>query len=174
MGRHKCFISYHRVDEEAVLAFKDQFDDAEDAFIFRGQSMPEDLINSSDDEYVIGEIRRRFLADSSVTIVLVGRCTWSRKFVDWEVQASLRQPAGGLPNGLLAIVLDQLQRSNPAPTLPERVKSNVESGYARYHWYPSNGDELTGWVDDAYAARTGSAALIQNPRGRQGSDAWCT
>lgn len=173
MGRHKCFISYHRADEEAVLAFKDRFDDVEDAFIFRGQSMPEDLIDSSDDDYVIGEIRRRFLSDSSVTIVLVGRCTWSRKFVDWEVQASLRQPAGGQPNGLLAIVLDPSHRANPAPNLPARVQANVASGYASYHWYPSSATELSNWVDAAYLARSNDAALIKNPRGRQGSDSWC-
>src|SRR4051812_6738861 len=105
MARHKCFISLHRADEAAVLEFKRRFDDTQDAFIYRGQSMPEDIINSNNDDYVIGEIRRRFLQDTSVTIVLVGSCTWSRKFVDWEVQASLRQPADGLPNGLLAIVL---------------------------------------------------------------------
>jgi hypothetical protein len=35
-------------------------------------------------------IRQLYLLDSTVTIVLIGKCTWARKFVDWETQASLR------------------------------------------------------------------------------------
>lgn len=173
MGRHKCFISFHRADEAAVLEFKRRFDDTQDAFVYRGQSMPGDIINSWDDDYVIGEIRRRFLQDSTVTIVLVGRCTWSRKFVDWEVQASLRRPADALPNGLLAIVLDPNLRTNPAPRLPERVRLNVETGYGRYQWFPSSGTQLAQWIEDAYDARVARANSITNPRARKSSDDWC-
>lgn len=173
MARHKCFISFHRADEAAVLEFKRRFDDTQDAFIYRGQSMPEDIVNSNDDDYVIGEIRRRFLQDTTVTIVLVGRCTWSRKFVDWEVQASLRQPTNGLPNGLLPIVLDPNVRTNPAPRLPERVELNVEAGYASYHWHPSSGAQLAQWIEDAYSARTARASLITNPRARKPSNDSC-
>jgi len=97
--RHKCFISFHRADHDAVVAFKRDFDDRHDAFIFRGQEMPEDIIRSTNDDYVMSRIRDRFLKDSTVTIVLVSSCTWSRKFVDWEVKASLQRPAYGVANG---------------------------------------------------------------------------
>jgi hypothetical protein len=173
MTRHKCFVSFHRADHASVVAFKRHFDDVQDTFIFRGQEMPEDIIRSNDDDYVIGRIRERFLKDSTVTIVLVGACTWARKFVDWEVQASLRRPAYGRANGLLAIVLDPTLRSNPAPRLPERVDLNVESGYAKYHWYPSNRTDLARWIDDAYRARTESWNLRKNPRGRKVTDDRC-
>jgi hypothetical protein len=79
MTRHKCFVSFHRADQLAVVAFKGLFDDTHDTFIFRGQEMPEDIIRSKDDNYVMSRIRERFLQDSTVTIVLVGSCTWSRK-----------------------------------------------------------------------------------------------
>ncbi|WP_372493341.1 TIR domain-containing protein [Janibacter melonis] len=36
-------------------------------------------------------IRTKYLGDSSVTIVLVGSCTWARRYVDWEVYSSLRR-----------------------------------------------------------------------------------
>ena len=173
VARHKCFISFHRADESAVLGFKRQFDDTQDAFIFRGQSMPTDIINSNDDDYVIGQIRQRFLRDSTVTIVLVGGCTWSRKFVDWELQASLRQSANGLPNGLLAIILDPNLRTNPAPRLPDRANLNIASGYAKYYWRPTSAAELAGWIDDAYAARTQRATRIDNPRARKVNDDFC-
>jgi hypothetical protein len=170
MARHKCFVSYHSADEGVLQRFKRDFDDTQDAFIFRGQAMPEDLVNSNNDDYVIGEIRRRFLEDSSVTVVLAGRCTWSRKFVDWEIQASLRQPADGSPNGLLAILADPTATEG---RLPERVKLNYDSGYCRFYPYPQSDWQLTSWIDDAYNARTSRASLIQNPRARKQYDDPC-
>ncbi|MBN1655077.1 MAG: TIR domain-containing protein [Deltaproteobacteria bacterium] len=41
-------------------------------------------------DYVMRRIRDEHLRDSTVTIVMIGNCTWSRKYVDWELQASLR------------------------------------------------------------------------------------
>ena len=57
----------------------------------------------------VDEIRRRIrdehIADSTVTIVLIGRCTWQRKHVDWEIQASLIQRRRNPRNGLVGILL---------------------------------------------------------------------
>jgi len=64
----------------------------------------DDFIDSTDPEYVMGEIRRKYLLDSSVTILLVGKCTHSRRYVDWELKSSLRRGAN-IPNGLIAFVL---------------------------------------------------------------------
>lgn len=50
------------------------------------------------------KIREQKLEDSTVTIVLVGSCTHSRRYVDWEVKASLQQ-GQSLPNGLITINL---------------------------------------------------------------------
>jgi hypothetical protein len=162
--RRKCFISYHKDDEYAVQAFVNRFDNVQDTFIRRAILMPEDIVNSSDDDYVIAQIRNRFIGDSTVTLVMIGQCTWSRKFVDWEVQASLRQPADGLPNGLLAILLDP---NAELGILPQRVKLNHESGYARFYPYPDGAATLSGWIEDAYSARTNRAKLIQNARARK-------
>ena len=35
-------------------------------------------------------IRDDYLRKSTVTVVLVGKHTWQRKFVDWEIGSSLR------------------------------------------------------------------------------------
>ena len=35
------------------------------------------------------KIRDEFIADATVTIVLIGPCTWQRKHVDWEIGSSL-------------------------------------------------------------------------------------
>lgn len=168
--RHKCFISYHHADREAVRAFIDTFDESHNVFISRDISMPEDVVNSSNDEYVMDRIRTLYIKDSTVTIVMVGACTWSRQFVDWEVQASLRQPAGGRPNGLLAI---NLNKNSTSGHLPSRTKLNVESGYAKFNHYPAGPTTLSNMIDAAYDARTTLASRIVNPRARQKGNLPC-
>lgn len=51
------------------------------------------------------KIRDQYLKDSSVTLILIGRETASRPFINSEIQASLW---GDNPNGLLAVVTDDL------------------------------------------------------------------
>ena len=163
--RHKCFVSYHGEDRDQVQNFIDRFDEGRDVFIRRAITMPDDVIQSDNLEYVLRRIRERFLRDSTVTIVMVGQCTWARKFVDWELQASLRRQVNGPPpNGLLAILLDPAAQRG---RLPDRAKLNVESEYAQFRPYPSNASQLSTWIEEAFEARTAKAHLIENPRQRQ-------
>lgn len=152
----KCFLSYHAEDKAAV----DQFcADFEGDFIRRGSDMDEDIINSSDTDYVMRQIRERFLKDSTVTIVLIGACTWARRYVDWETQASLRKPSSGNPNGLLAI-----QLHTDGKSLPPRVALNRESGYAKFYEYPNSSFSLNTMIEEAFVARTALSDKIENPR----------
>ena len=161
--RHKCFLSYHKDDQRHVDRFIETFDDRHDSFIMRGIRAPEDLIKSEDTDYLMSEIRRRYLKDSSVTIVLLGVCTGARRFVDWEIQSSLRRPTQGLPNGLLGIIVDPQKTS---VTLPDRFKRNYKSGYAQFRSYPAGPYTLAAWIDEAYESRTYKAHLISNSRDR--------
>lgn len=158
--RRKCFISYHHDDLAAVNRFIETFGPSH--FIKRGITVPDDVVNSNDTDYVMARIRQLYIQDSTVTVVLVGKCTWARKFVDWEVQSSLRKPQTGLPNGLLAILLDKSTR----PALPSRVKLNVDSGYAAYHHYPESNEALASWIETAYESRTSKEPSRKNPRER--------
>ena len=155
---HKCFISYHKDDKSAVDDFCNKFSGT---FIRRGLKMEDDLIDSTNTDYVMKRIRQLYLGDSTVTIVLIGKCTWARRFVDWEVQSSLRNPADGLPNGVVAIQLWDSYKE-----LPERVAENVEAGYSKFYTYPKNSAELSKIIDEAFAARTGKSNLIVNKRDR--------
>lgn len=163
--RHRCFISYHHADEIEVEQFINDFDHSRDIFISRGigAAMSGDIIESSDSGYIMKRVRQLYLNNSSVTIVLVGRCTWSRRFVDWEVAASLRNTTNSLRNGLMAITLPSVQ-SHPTGLLPPRVAANVEGqgGYARYWKYPTSAHSLSVMIDDAYEARTTRAQLADN------------
>lgn len=167
--RHKVFISYHHEDQDEVEEFVDTYDHERDVFITRalGVEMDQDIIDSDNPEYVMRRIRELYLKDSTVTIVLIGKCTWARRYVDWEIQASLRHGETVTPNGLLGIVLPS---AGNKPTAPERLRKNLPGddldGYARWYWYPKRKDTLSNWIDDAFNARKNRSDLIVNPRER--------
>jgi hypothetical protein len=151
--RHKTFISYHQEDQEEVDEFIKTFDHDRDVFIARAvgsDETMEELIDSDNDDYVMSRIRQDYLSDSTVTLVFIGQNTWTRKFVDWELAASLHQgPVVGKPNGVLAILSPKLDES----ILPDRFVDNWEPGYAKFYPYPTNKTQLTNWIDEAFEAR---------------------
>ena len=57
------------------------------------------------DDEILAAIRTEHLKDSTVTIVLIGSETANRKWVDWEIYASLRPYGKRSRNGLLGIYL---------------------------------------------------------------------
>ena len=165
--RRKCFISYHHADEVEVKQFIRTFDHDQDVLIARGigASMPGDIINSTNEDYIKSQIRAKYLQDTTVTIVLVGQETWGRKFVDWEVGASLRNTATATASGLMAITLPSAADYS-ARQLPARVDDNVigESGYARWWKYPTSSESLANLIEIAYSARTDKADQRNNTR----------
>jgi hypothetical protein len=163
--RHKCFVSYHVADMDEVTVF---LDDYSTEFIPRsvGVTAEDDFVNSTDDEYIKRRIREIYLTDSTVTIVLLGTCTWSRKFVDWEISSSLRNDGVNRRSGLLAVPLPS--RNNTA-TLPGRVGDNWFQGdpsasYASYESYPSSRQQLRTAIETAFAARTTKSDKVNNAR----------
>lgn len=170
--RRKVFISYHHADESEVSAFRAVYQDVAECFLSRGikAGMPGDVIDSSDPEYVMGRIRTLYLQDSTVTLVMIGNETWSRRFVDWELQGSLRQPSDGLPNGVLGIKLPSYRDTGYPPRLNENLlppdRTEDIDCYARAYEMPSSAAELTRWIEDAFAARSSRRHLIVNPRDR--------
>lgn len=158
--RHKVFVSYHAADAVEVVNFIEKYDDV---FIARAIGMEEDgsdIIDSTNVDYIRRTIREKYLKDSTVTMVLVGQCTWARKFVDWEIYSSLR--SNPTPNGLLAVQLP----STPSSTIaPSRLTLNRpkpgEDGYAEYYVAPSSADALRREIQTAFDARTTKSGLIK-------------
>lgn len=176
--RRKCFLSYHSEDAEEVLAFVEKFSSV---FIPKAVGISDDfpLVDSENDDYVMDVIRDKYLAESTVTIVLVGKCTWSRKFVDWEVYSSLRRDRNNRLNGLMAIQLPSAV-NEPSAKLPDRVQLNVvrdannrDIGYARYYSYPLHESTLQGWIEDAYQAREKREDLIKLGGSRRKANSSC-
>lgn len=151
--RHKTFISYHHRDQKEVDELIREFDHKRDVFIARAVGSDEtmyQLINSEDPDYVMRRIREDVLEDSTVTAVFIGSKTWTRKYVDRELAASLHQgPVAGKPNGLLAILSPKLKEA----ILPDRFRDNLETGYAKFHPYPKNQEQLFQWIEQAFRSR---------------------
>ena len=119
----------------------------------------DDFIGSDDTDYVLRRIRELYLQDSTVTIVLVGKCTRVRKYIDWEVASSLGDDPVNKRSGLLAIELPSIAGSSNK--LPERIDDNVKRdsskndyGYARWVAYPARKSTLESYIENAYDLRT--------------------
>lgn len=165
--RHKCFISYHKVDEVEVANFVNTFDHAHDVFISHGigADMPGDIIDSEGRDYIMRQIRERYLTNTTVTISLIGRCTWSRKFVDWEIASTLRNDSKNRRSGLLGILLPSAYGMD-GYQVPPRLADNLSSGddgYASLYSYPTSVWGLTGMIETAFTNRTVRVPVNDRP-----------
>jgi hypothetical protein len=172
--RHKCFVSYHVDDLAEVETFLNDFGTE---FIPRsvGVTVEDDFVDSDDDDYIKRRIRDLYLSDSTVTIVLLGACTWARRFVDWEISSSLRDDTNNRRNGLLVYPLPS--RNNTA-RLPARVADNWVSGdqsasYARYLSYPTSATDVRSNIESAFVDRTTKGQRVDNTRALRSSNASC-
>lgn len=176
MQKHRVFISHYKGDRYEVDEFIDTFTNRFRVFTpyVLGAGDNDDFINSTNTDYVMSQIRQRYLQDTTVTIVLIGSCTHSRRYVDWEIKSSLRQGMNCMPNGLLGIVLPS---QNGSAYLPPRFEDNWNQNhyncYARYYRYPQNTFELASWIEDAYQARTTRRHLICNSQDMMKYNARC-
>ncbi len=124
--RRKVFVSYHHGNdrpwyEEFSRRFAAGYELVHDHSVER-------TIGSEDADYVVRRIHERYLTGASCTIVLCGSETPWRKYVDWEILASLNQRMGlvglNLPTNPL--------RPNGRYTVPDRLNDNIQSGYAPF------------------------------------------
>lgn len=162
--RRRVFISHYKGDRNEVDDFIKKFAAEEKVFIpyVLGANDNDEFIDSTNPEYVMTQIRKKYLQDTTVTIVLLGSCTHSRRYVDWELKSSLRQ-GEYTPNGVMGIILPS--QGNSA-YLPPRLEANWTKGYvdsyARLWIYPRTPEELGIYIEDAFNARTKRAHLINN------------
>lgn len=160
-NRRKCFVCYCSGDKAAVDEFIADFGDA---FIPKaiGVSDGDDFINSNDSDYVMSKIREKYLGDSTVTLCLIGNCTHSRRYVDWELKTSLRR-GSSTPNGLVGILLPSMGTSGHLPPrFRENWNEDESKAYAIYRSYPSSTTQLRGWIEDTASRRTSHADMIVN------------
>ena len=76
---------------------------------------PGDIPDEAGDERIRRIIRDRYLRDSTVTIVLVGKETKHRKHVDWEIHSSMYGGAADRRSGIVVINLPGISDYFVAP-----------------------------------------------------------
>ena len=85
--RPRVFVSYqHSADQHYYNEFSRIFADTYEAI---ADNSLERWIDSDDADYVMRRIRENHITGTSCSIVLVGVSTWGRKYVDWEIKATL-------------------------------------------------------------------------------------
>lgn len=116
--KHKCYISYKFEDEYYRNKIVDKFGDTH--FIDKSQ---QEEIDSDDPDYIMQKIRELYLKDSSVTIFLIGTRSHenyqenedaqkgydSQIIIRREITASLYNGNGNTRNGLLGVVLPEME-----------------------------------------------------------------
>lgn len=152
--RHKCFISYHHANDQVYKdRFVKLFDNAADVFIDKSVG-DGDIDDNCKTESIRQKIRDDYLSDSTVTIVLIGKETWKRKYVDWEISSSIRDTKNSSRSGLLGIFLPthpdyEKEKYNPY-IMPPRLYDNAECGFAVLHDWSENPATIQKWIDDAF------------------------
>ena len=130
-------------------------------------------------EAIWEKIRDEHLADATVVLVLIGRHTWSRKYVDWEIGSALNKSRNNSRCGVLGIVLpdhpDYGRDSRSPNLLPQRLAANVEGDdpYVRLYDWPGDGAlaVVRDWVDDAFQRREGPPPDNHSRRFKNNRDA---
>ncbi len=122
--KRKVFVSYHhRNDQEFYDEFSILFNDTYE--VINDNSLDR-VINSDNHDYVLRMIREKYITGSSCTIVLCGAETKNRKYVDWEIKATLDKG-----HGLIGVKLPTCTTFDQGGAIvPDRLYDNIQSGYA--------------------------------------------
>ena len=107
--KHKVFIScYHQDDQkykDKLLKLNEQFD------IFDNYSVPENEVDDRGKprESIRKIIRDQYIKDATVLILLCGKNTSGRKFIDWELHAAMYDTPKNPKMGILVINLPEIE-----------------------------------------------------------------
>ena len=168
--RHKVFISFHHDDQK----YKDRF-----VQMMKGNVVDKSVEDGDIDDQnmrtatIRQKIRDNFIADATVTVVLIGPCTWQRKHVDWEIGSSLRKTKRNPRCGLLGILLpnhpnfrsETFNRRLIPPRLADNCKGDAP--YARiYRWSgsPNEVNRVRQWIHQACLRKNGKLPNNRYPQ----------
>jgi MTH538 TIR-like domain (DUF1863) len=155
-----CFICYHHDRDQDYLE-ELRANGADGIFDYSLKNDISDLMN----ETIYKKIRQKMYR-CSVTIVLIGNRTGHRKWIDWELWASLRPykhptdlTKNFIPNGLVGVYLPGYSHS-----VPDRLQDNIDSEYAVMIDWEDIDRDLENAVKKAYQNRMFFSKRIDNSR----------
>lgn len=153
---HKCFISFKTEDSAYKKHIQEKLD------IDMIDKSLDEAINSDNEDYIMQQIRKHYLAKSTVTIHLIGTKSaeslgWDeQKYIKRELQASLYHGDGNTQNGILGVVLptayDLVYKGSYSckncgnSHNNVNVKDTTVSEFS-YNFYIPNGN-ICSWSDD--------------------------
>jgi hypothetical protein len=158
--RPRIFVSYqHSSDQYYYNLFSSTFHDSYEAVY---DNSLRDEVDSEDTEYIIQRIRDEFITGTSCTIVLVGPTSYQRKYIDWEIKATLDREHGLIGLQLPNVIPD----NNGIVLVPPRFNVNINSDYALWQGFTwqqviANPGMLPQLVQTAVDR---SKTLIRNPK----------
>ncbi len=153
--KRKIFVSYHHSNDqwyynEFSRIFSDTYEVVQDSSLDRG-------IDSDVPDYVMRRIRDNYITGTSSTIVLCGAQTPQRKYVDWEIKATLDKC-----HGLIGINLPSSMSNNNGVVVPGRFNDNYHSDYAVWiQWQDLTPRTIAQSIE---LANSKSSTLINNSR----------
>lgn len=159
--KRRVFVSYHHGGDQAYFnAFRQEFHEKYD--VMTDNSL-ERKVDSEDVEYVMRRIREEYITGSSCSIVLVGKDTHARKYVDWEIKATLDKE-----HGLIGV---RLPTAPVTPqntiTVPSRLHDNIQAGYALWVSWAEITESPQACQHYIEAANAREKRLIDNTRARR-------
>jgi len=159
--KRTIFVSFHHDgDQDYYDYFAKVF--ATTYRIIRDNSLREEIW-SDDAEYIMRRIREEYLTGTSCTVVLCGKETPWRKFVDWEIKATLDKQ-----HGIVGVGLPRNPASNGKVYVPDRFFDNYQSRYAVWlTWeqlFPNHQPNVVALRAAIESANTKSKELIDNTR----------
>lgn len=156
--KRKVFVSYHHGNDHPyynafIISFSNTYDVIQDNSVERA-------VNSDNTDYVIRKIRENYITGSSCTIVLCGPQTPWRKFVDWEIKATLDKQHALIGVNLPTNTLNAINKY----TVPDRLHDNIQSGFAVWVDWTTFTQSHEAVRQHIELAKSRSSHLIDNSR----------
>ena len=157
--KHKVFVSFDHEDQGYKNKFVDMMEgDIVDKSVEDGDI--DDIWLTT--ETIRQKIRDEFIRDATVTVVLIGPCTWQRKHVDWEIGSSLRDTHRNPRCGLLGILLPNHAnygtKRYTSRLIPPRLADNCrgQDPFARICDWSDDPESVGNWIHRAFSRRNGT------------------
>lgn len=156
----KVFISYHRADTKAREHIEDLLKDNDIPFY----AVPKDVNFDGEHHQYIKDTILQGMYDCDVLLCIVGKDTYTRPHVDWELHEALK---GNIHTrrGILAVMLEKRGDSKnniDYATFPNRLEDNED--YIVIEQYASLQDRLKDALDKALDNSRNKDMQVNNSR----------
>lgn len=163
--KRKTFLSYYHNDDQN---YKEYYENLFGDLIVNKSVQDGDIKSDNSDDYIKKLIQDKYLSDTTVLVLLIGKNTKCRKHVDWEISGALNYKVGDHYAGILGVVLpthpdygkskSQINGEN----FPARFWENYKSGYAVMINWTENRFYMQKAIEKAFSRRVMTDKRINN------------